>query len=121
MIEKDKSGDVLLKYPEVPYDYGVEVSTEGWQIKTWMGAIPTKCQHGAKGFQDGMGVNMKGEIVVGSNIYYVPKMEDVGQELAMSGSAALTASGRYNEEGLNYKQFLRSIQDAEKKENPFAS
>lgn len=68
-----------------------------------------------------MGVNMKGEIVVGSNIYYVPRMEEVGEELAMEGSKALTASGRYNEEALLYRQFLRSIQDAQKKENRFTS
>lgn len=50
VTEKDKSGNVLLKYPEVVYDYGVEVSTGGWHAKTWLGAIPTKCQGGAKGF-----------------------------------------------------------------------
>ena len=115
VIEKDKEGDILLKYPEVPYDYGVEVSTGGWHVKTWKGAIATKCQAGAKGFQDGMGVNMKGDIVVGSNIYYVPKMEEAGKELALAGSSALTSSGRYNEEGLNYERFLRSVQDAERK------
>ncbi len=110
----DKAGDIF-ELNECPYNYGVERPTGGWLGKSWTGALATKCQAGAKGFQDGMGVNMKGDIAVASNIYYVPKMDDLGREQAMAGSAALTSGGRYNEEGLRYSSFLRSVQDALKK------
>jgi hypothetical protein len=56
-------------YEEVPYDYGVENSG-------WTGALVTRCQGGAKGFQDGMGVNMRGDIAIPSNVYYVPRMDE---------------------------------------------
>jgi hypothetical protein len=103
------NGRPFPHHPEVPYDYGVPVPPR------WKGAIKTKCQHGAKGFQDGMGVNMKGEVAVSSNIYYVPKMDDVGRAHAMAGSASLTASGHYNEEGLAYSRFLQNIKNLQRK------
>jgi hypothetical protein len=109
-VDRKTRDGVVKHYPECPYDYGVE--REG---TSWIGALAVKDQHGAKGFQDGFGVNMRGQIAVESNIYYVPKMEDAGRELAMAGSSALSASGRYNEEGLRYTSFLRSIQEAEKR------
>jgi hypothetical protein len=113
--QTDKDGAVLLPYPEVPYDYGVELKTGGWVVSEWQGALATKCQAGAKGFQDGMGVNMKGDVVVSSNIFYVPKMEEAGQELGMAGPTAWKASGQWNEGGGRYDAFIRSIKDAEKK------
>jgi hypothetical protein len=101
-------GEKYLKYPECPYDYGIEKGA-------LRGILPTKDQAGAKGFQDGLGVNMKGDVAVQTNIYHVPKMDDEAKEFALQGSAATTAAGHYNEEELAYSQFLRSIQEAEKR------
>jgi hypothetical protein len=104
---QDRNAKVFT-YPECPYDYGVE---KGGLV----GILPVKDQTGAKGFQDGLGVNMCGELAVQTNIYFVPKMEDEARSFALQGSEATTKSGVYNEEGLAYERFLRSIQDAEKR------
>jgi hypothetical protein len=95
-------------YPECPYDYGIPKGR-------FSGVLPVKDQRGAKGFQDGLGVNMQGEVVVQTNIYYVPKMEDEAREFALQGSSATTDSGIYNEEGLSYKKFMASVAEAQKK------
>ncbi len=100
-------------YPECPYDYGVE-RKGGWK-GSWLGALALRDQGGAKGFQDGFGVNMRGQIAVESNIYYVPKMEDEGKGLALQGTSAQQARGRWCEEGNNYNAFVKSIKDAEKR------
>jgi hypothetical protein len=52
----------------VPYDYG----THGDDTN----GISLKDQPGAKCFQDGIGVNMRGDVAVISNIYFVPKYQD---------------------------------------------
>jgi hypothetical protein len=81
-VESRKAGGVKsVFYPECPYDYGVKRGA-------WTGAIATKCQPGAKGFQDGFGANMRGDMVVESNIYNVPKMQDMGDALAIGGQIA---------------------------------
>lgn len=67
----------------MPYDYGVELTKP--QHWGWNGGIPVKDQPGAKFFQDGFGVNMRGELAVESNIYYIPKMEEEGFESAFIG------------------------------------
>ncbi|MBA4389165.1 MAG: hypothetical protein C0404_14425, partial [Verrucomicrobia bacterium] len=56
-------------YKECPYDYGVEKGA-------WRGVLPVRDQLGAKFFQDGIGVNMRGDVASESNIYYAPKFED---------------------------------------------
>jgi hypothetical protein len=98
-----------IHYPECPYDYGVQVPG-GLE-----GAVRTHCQPGAKSFQDGFGVNMRGDMIVESNIYYVPKMQDEGERVAMMGAKARSARGEWCEEGLNYARFLKSIEDAKKR------
>jgi hypothetical protein len=81
---KDRKG--MTTYGEVPYDYGV--AKTGKYRTRWMGVLPVRDQPGAKFFQDGMGVNMKGDIAVQTNVYYVPKMEDYGAQFAFSGTVS---------------------------------
>ena len=97
-------------YKECPYDQGVAVKQGNWT-----GALATKGQGGAKGFQDGMGVNMRGDVVVESNIYYVPRMDDVGHSYAMAGADARRAEAGYSEEHIAYAAFTRAIKDRLKK------
>ncbi|MBA4388755.1 MAG: hypothetical protein C0404_12290 [Verrucomicrobia bacterium] len=104
---QDQSGK-FVTYPECPYDYGVE----GNGLR---GVVPVKDQAGAKGFQDGMGVNMRGDLVVESNIYYVPKMEDEVRAGAIAGGKAMLAGGTYNEESGSYDGWMRSVLDAQKR------
>jgi hypothetical protein len=100
-----------LVYPEIPYDYGEE-------RKPWMGILPLRDQPGAKFFQDGIGVNMQGDIAVNSNIYYVPKTEDDGfadlmSEWRSKGVSANIGSGG----GGKYDAFvalLRNIKEKQK-------
>jgi hypothetical protein len=99
----------LVKYRECPYDYGVPVG------KKWLGAIVLKDQHGAKGFQDGFGVNMQGDIVVESIIYYVPKMQDSIRDPVLAGNQDRLNSGIWSEEQNAYNKFLKSIEDAKKR------
>jgi len=104
---KDKNG--ALSYPEIPYNYGVEKLG-------WVGVISTKDQNGPKGFQDGLGVNMKGDVVSECNIYYMPKMEEAGWGLVNQGVAARKASGVYVDSGvMDYAKFMRQIQDKQKR------
>jgi hypothetical protein len=91
---------------EVPYDYGIE-GKDGL-----LGILPVKDQLGAKFFQDGLGVNMRGDVAEQSNIYYVPKMEAEGKTLALEGS---NSRNDYNEEELGYASFERSIADMQKR------
>jgi len=79
-------------YPEVPYDYGAQ------GLRNPLGGvIATKCQPGAKTFQDGLGVNMRGEVVVESNIYYVPRMEEEGWTFGAAGILERTKRGEYSD------------------------
>jgi hypothetical protein len=91
--------------PERPYDYGVEA-------RGWLGIIPTRDQGGAKGFQDGLGVNMQGDVASESNIYYVPKMEEVGIALARAGINAHLAAGMYydNNEASRFERHIAELQ-----------
>ncbi len=108
---KDDKDARLLVYPEVPYDYGVE----GLR-RPLVGVIPTRCQPGAKTFQDGMGVNMQGEIAVQSNIYYVPRMEEHGYSIAAAGILDRTRRGEYSDAPMtSYENYMRTIQDAERR------
>ncbi len=84
--ERSGSGPPRLRLKEVPYDYGEEKLPHGWRPGSgWEGILPVRDQPGAKFFQDGIGVNMRGDIVVESNIYYVPKMEEEGARFAFAG------------------------------------
>ncbi|MBA4387315.1 MAG: hypothetical protein C0404_04995, partial [Verrucomicrobia bacterium] len=96
------------KYPECPYDYGVEA-------RGWLGILPTKDQCGAKGFQDGLGVNMRGDVASESNIYFVPKWEDEVRGEALAGDAARLKAGVWSEEANAYNAFIKSMDDARKR------
>ncbi len=100
----------VATYPEVPYDYGVPGPQKAWQ-----GMIPTMDQPGAKWFQDGFGVNMRGDVAEECNIYYVPKMDDVGT-LAFEGSEQ-DRGNRVCSAGSRptYANYLKNIRDLEKK------
>ncbi|MBA4387618.1 MAG: hypothetical protein C0404_06525, partial [Verrucomicrobia bacterium] len=107
------SGLPVFAYKETPYDYGEEVAT----MKGLVGVVKTKCQPGAKTFQDGIGVNMRGDLVVESNIYYVPKMEEEGRKLAWVGVDQGRASGRVvsGAAHIDYASYLKNIEEAEKR------
>ena len=102
------AGAKAFRYPEVPYDYGVNALG-------WIGILPTKDQAGAKGFQDGLGVNMRGDVASECNIYYVPKWEDEVREEALAGNAARLKAGVWSEEENAYKAWLRKVEDAQKR------
>jgi hypothetical protein len=85
-------GEAMV-YPEVPYDYG----TAGETLGAFKGILPCFDQLGAKSFQDGIGVNMRGDVAEQCNIYYAPKTGD-GDAYAMQGRAATLDSGLYTEE-----------------------
>jgi sugar lactone lactonase YvrE len=95
-------------YPEVPYDYGIE-KTGRWNQK-WLGLLEVKDQPGGKFFQDGIGVNMRGDVAVQSNIYYVPKMEDSVVESFVHQSRGTGEGG-----GKSYEDFIRRVQELEKR------
>jgi hypothetical protein len=112
-----KSGRKIMHYPEVPYDYGVEIKS-GSDNSPWQGALPFKDQSGAKGFQDGLGVNMRGDIAVESNIYYAPKMEEAGHATAFAGPLARIQAGLASDEDRahsSYAGFMRGIHDRQKR------
>ncbi|MBA4389187.1 MAG: hypothetical protein C0404_14535 [Verrucomicrobia bacterium] len=106
------SGEKVFYYPEIPYDYGVEIP--GCYSPPRKGALPVKDQPGAKFFQDGIGVNMRGDVAVNCNIYYVPKFEDYGKDAAMSSTAIkdMAARGEYNSTiGNKYAEYERKMAD----------
>jgi hypothetical protein len=110
----ERDAGVVLHYPEMPYDYGVEIPpTYGGPRR---GGLPVKDQPGAKFFQDGIGVNMAGEIAEQCNIYYVPKMDDFARDFIEEMRAELPpgAGGKYGAYG-GYAGLQRSIKDAEKR------
>ncbi len=94
-------------YREMPYDYGVQ-NTGRWN-QEWIGILPVKDQPGAKFFQDGIAVNMQGDVAVQSNIYYVPKMEDSVAEVFVNQRRG-TAGGDHS-----YQGFIRKVQEKEKR------
>jgi hypothetical protein len=105
----------VFELVEVPYDYGVPTSAE--HRKNWAGALPVKDQPGAKYFQDGFGVNMRGDIAEQCNIYVVPKMDEAARSFALSGRRERLARGMGQgpEEQGTYAAFLRSIEEQEKR------
>ncbi|MBA4386794.1 MAG: hypothetical protein C0404_02365, partial [Verrucomicrobia bacterium] len=110
---KDKDGLTVFSYPEMPYDYGEEKVVTGQG--SWKGVLPVRDQPGAKYFQDGLGVNMRGDVIVESNIYWVPKMEDEGFNLAVAG---MDANGRREEAhtgDYSYEKFAAVMKEREKK------
>jgi hypothetical protein len=61
---------------EVPYDYGVEAAN-----REWKGVLPVMDQPGSKFFQDGIGVNMAGDVAENCNIYFAPKRDEAATGL----------------------------------------
>ncbi|MFC1672500.1 hypothetical protein ACFL01_05130, partial [Planctomycetota bacterium] len=93
-------------YNECPYDYGEEKGG-------WLGAIKCRCQPGAKTFQDGLGVNMRGDVAIDCNIYHVPRMGEVGVALANAGNISGTFKGE--EFGGTAEGLSRFLKEMEKK------
>ena len=111
--EKNRQGKEVLFYPEMPYDYGIEKT--GRHRRSWLGVLPVRDQPGAKYFQDGIGVNMTGDVAVESNIYYVPKMEDTGFQMVVSG---MDQKGRREEPqtgDYSYAKFMSAIREKQKR------
>jgi hypothetical protein len=81
-----------------------------------VGILPLKDQPGAKFFQDGIGVNMRGDIAEQCNIYYVPKMDEVGAEAYgwWPGGKQHQFQG-WSDSKPGYAGMLRKIQEDEKK------
>ncbi|MFC1671698.1 hypothetical protein ACFL01_01050 [Planctomycetota bacterium] len=98
-------------FKECPYDYGVEGKGG------WTGIVQTKDQLGAKYFQDGVGVNMQGDVAVQSNIYYAPKRDDDAVQFAMAGNEGFVRKGEYqgSGDGVNYANFLADIKQRQKR------
>jgi hypothetical protein len=104
----------VVVYREVPYDYGVEVETKTKQ-RLFVGAIPVKDQPGAKFFQDGFGVNMRGDMAVQSNIYFMPRMDEESYKAAFAGLVARVAQGgSTRRDGDPYQDYLRSVREKQK-------
>ncbi len=98
----------IATYPEIPYDYGVA-------IKDWEGALPARCQPGSKWFQDGIGVNMRGDVAVQSYIYYVPKMDDVMTSVMADGRKPdVGCDSRVGKVRGGYAGLLRSVRQRQK-------
>jgi hypothetical protein len=120
-------GAKVVSYKEVPYDYGIGdpvYRAERNQGGNWnqsvkndyAGIIPTKDQLGPKWFQDGVGVNMRGDVVEQCNIYYAPKMDDEARDFAEAPTADY--SGRGKGEGMfrpTYGDFMKQVMEMEKK------
>jgi hypothetical protein len=111
---RTERGEKSFVYGETPYDYGDLPGTDDrWGLA---GIIATKDQGGSKGFQDGIGVNMQGDVAEQCNIYHVPKMDDEARAFAMAGSNTRNAAGVYSEMGgTKYGEFVHSIAEAEKR------
>ncbi|MBA4386793.1 MAG: hypothetical protein C0404_02360 [Verrucomicrobia bacterium] len=103
----------MLTYREVPYDYGIPLHKA--QVAGFMGGLPVRDQPGAKFFQDGFGVNMRGEIAEQCNIYYMPKMEEAGFEAAYSGPKTRVArGGTWFTDSDPYKAYLKDIEQKQR-------
>ncbi|MBA4388734.1 MAG: hypothetical protein C0404_12185, partial [Verrucomicrobia bacterium] len=100
----------VLAYKEVPYDYGLELNVGGIR---YLGAMPVRDQPGAKYFQDGVGVDMKGNVAEQCNIYFVPKMEEEGWSVADSGRAMRDKLGQGSGPS-RYPEFMRRIEQQRK-------
>jgi DNA-binding beta-propeller fold protein YncE len=105
-------GRTVFTYPECPYDYGIE-------RKNLLGILPVKDQGGAKGFQDGLGVTMHGDVAAETNIYHVPRMEEVGWNFAAQAILASRKRGEYvdgsrGREYNNFAAYSKMIQNKEK-------
>ncbi len=87
---------------ECPYDYGIEAPG-------WVGIIPVKDQPGAKFFQDGIGVNMRGDVAEICNIYYVPRMDNMTLQAGWGGNTREGCAPN------SYANFLRRVQQTEQR------
>jgi hypothetical protein len=94
---------------ECPYDYGVEGK------KGWLGILPVRDQPGACYFQNGIGVNMRGDVAQDCNIYYAPKIEDQAAGFAMSGDNANVASGARPDGSASLQQYAAFQADLQRR------
>jgi sugar lactone lactonase YvrE len=96
----------MLAFKEVPYDYGIEK-------KDWLGVLPVRDQPGAKFFQDGIGVNMAGDVAENCNIYYVPKMDDDAKSFMLAGNPKANPDARAisDADENNTAAFVRNVEE----------
>jgi hypothetical protein len=101
----------LQYWPETPYDYGIEL--KGAYCEPRKGVLPVRDQLGAKFFQDGFGVNMRGEVATESNIYYVPKFDDLAKDFIAETRAELPAGcgGAFP----SYANYARGVEEKVRK------
>jgi hypothetical protein len=93
-------GSKTFEMKEVPFDYGT--------VGPVQGGIHTVDQGGAKGFQDGLGVDVRGNLAIVSNIYYVPKFEETNRWMSSHNWTA----GNQN---IAYEGAMRRIMERIKK------
>ncbi|GAG01838.1 unnamed protein product, partial [marine sediment metagenome] len=68
------------------------------------------------GFQLGIGVNMRGDVAVVSQIYYVPRMEDSVKSLFRVGYDDFVRATGFTRNGPpSYEAFMKNVQDMEKR------
>jgi len=97
-------------FQEVPYDYGEE--RQGVSGPKWRGMLPVRDQPGAKFFQDGLGVNMVGDVAEVCNIYYVPKIDDNFGGIADPGMNEFSGGGGKAD---LFKASVRTLLERQKK------
>jgi DNA-binding beta-propeller fold protein YncE len=107
---KDQLGRPVMVYAECPYDYGVPLGR-------WVGVIHSRGQHGANGFQHGLGVTMQGDIGIVARIFYQPKMDETSYEMAFAGYLVRKRAGDYmgSQVWKTYEGYTRMILDRLKK------
>ncbi|MFC1672351.1 hypothetical protein ACFL01_04380, partial [Planctomycetota bacterium] len=112
-FKDERKNQFGLSYPEVPYDYGV--AAPGKYGPAWTGVLPLKDQPGAKYFQDGLGANMRGEVAVQTNIYYVPKMGEVGYSLMAEGGGNRSKAGIWGGPKCGtYEAYMKRVSEKQK-------
>jgi len=109
-LDEDRFSKNRYRLKECPYDYGVQDrGGRGSRGGQWQGILPVKDQGGSKFFQDGIGVNMRGDVAEVCNIYYIPKMDDMMLQTGWGGD------NKQNRGDQSYASFLRRVQEAEQR------
>lgn len=93
---------------ECPYDYGIEK-------QEWKGVLPVKDQPGPNYFQNGIGVNMRGDVVVQTQIWHAPKYDDEVEKIAKAGDAQFRSIMGGDGCGVGYEASLRDLKEKEKR------
>jgi sugar lactone lactonase YvrE len=99
-------------YAEVPYNYG-EVREARWG-NTWEGIIPLTNTN-SDPFSWGLGVNMRGDIAVAIQSWFVPKMEEESWREAAMGRLKRKEAGMWVSGNVGtYQEWIKNIREMEK-------